>query len=1014
MPRPKVLIEQWLPIDQIGAECMREHALGKNSFPPMNRLHVWWARRPLTVSRAAILSSLLPAYRTGENDDARPWPEKFLKRFPTFHIYKEWFLGLIGILGNPAASKKIIDWAKTKGIKITPAIIAKLPKEWKEGLPNDMGINVPYGYARAFKFNPNAEQLKTLYELLEWTWGTNEITFCDPMAGGGSIPFEALRFGLTVHANELNPVASVILKATLDYPARFGRSLAEDIRKYGKIWCDKVRERLETFYPIATKDENIFCYVWARTVACPSTGKPVPLSPNWWLKRVKDSPEEAWIGAKLVAQSGAGEVSFEIVRGHAAKPFSAKGTVKGGSGISPWSPDPIDEKYIKAEAQAGRMGEQLVAVGFKGDDGLDFRKATKADLLACRNAELECNANLEHWMAAQLLPNEEIDHVSNYDRGHRLYGAYHWADFFSPRQKVATAAIVRAFQEVRSLIKQEILDQARQRAIDTYIAFSVDKCIDYGCRFTRFDGTRSKICNKFDKHNYAFKWSYAEFDSARNLCPWVLELVLDAYSDLVELVSPAGSTLFRSDFGMPVDRLKFTQGPAQHIGSVASQSLTSIVVDPPYYRNVMYAECSDFFYVWLKRTIGDEYPTWFSAALTDKDDEAVANDARFASLGASKKKALSDTDYEKKMQACFAEMHRMLSDSGTLTVMFTHREVAAWDTLGSALIEAGFKVDASWPIHTESEYSTHQAKKNAAQSTIMLACRKRQDSTTTVWWDDLKGTVRQTARQKAAEFEKQGIRGVDLYISTFGPVLSIISEHWPVLTSETDPKTGDPLPLKPGEALDLARAEVINLRKQGLLLGRSVEFDPITDWYLMAWDAFRAQEFPADEARKLALALGLDLEKDVIREKKLVSKKSGTVVICQPADRRKKNMVDPEADSFPHLIDALHTAMLIYDEEGSKACQVFVDRQGLRGDSRVKALVQAMMEAIPTTRGKDGKFLRPEMTTLDALRANFWEDLPAPKEEEPPKLDIQKGLFDAGGEEEEDGDEEEEEEEEEE
>jgi adenine-specific DNA methylase len=402
----------------------------------------------------------------------------------------------------------------------------------------------------------------------------------------------------------------------------------------------------------------------------------------------------------------------------------------------------------------------------------------------------------------------------------------------------------------------------------------------------------------------------------------------------------------------------------------------------------MYAECSDFFYVWMKRTLGDDYAEWFRASLTDKDDEAVANDARFASLG-SKKKQLADNDYETKMRTCFGEMHRVLDDAGTLTVMFTHREVAAWDTLGSALIEAGFKVDSSWPVHTESEHSTHQAKKNAAASTILLACRKRVRSTQGVWWEDLKGRVRETAREKAAEFEAQGIRGVDLYISTFGPVLSIISENWPVLTSETDPKTGDPLPLKPGEALDLARQEVINLRKQGLLLGRAVEFDPVTDWYLMAWDAFKAQAFPADEARKLALALGLDLEQDLVRNKRLVAKKSASVVLNLAADRRKKGMVDEDADSFPHLIDALHTAMMIYDEEGSKACQVFVDRQGLRTDSRTKALVQAMMEAIPTTRDKQGRFLRPEMTTLDALRLLFWDDLPSPREEGPPKIDPQ-------------------------
>ena len=541
MARPRVLIEQWLPIDQIGAECMREHALGKNSFPPMNRLHVWWARRPLTVSRAAILASLLPAYPTGDDGAVRAWPQTLLERFPTFDSYKQWFLGLIGIQGNPAASRKIIDWAKTRGIKLTPAIVAKLPKEWKTGLPIDMGINIPYGYSRAFQYNPSAEQLESLYDLLDWTWGTREIRFCDPMSGGGSIPFEALRFGLTVHANELNPVASVILKATLDYPARFGLPLSEDIRKYGKLWCEGVRKQLECFYPLATNDENIFCYVWARTVACPSTGKPVPLSPTWWLKKVKDSPEETWIGAKLVAPSNANEVSFEIIRGKAAKAHASKGTVKGGSGVSPWSPDPIDEKHIKSEAQAGRMGEQLVAVGFKGDDGLDFRPPTKDDLLACRKAEQEALANLERWQAENLIPNEEIDQISNYDRGHRLYGAYRWADFFSPRQKVATAAILRTFQEIRDLVRREVSDKGRQSAIVTYLAFCVDKCVDYGCRFTRFDVTRSKICNKFDKHNYAFKWSYAEFDSARNLCPWILELVLDAYADLVTLASPAGS-----------------------------------------------------------------------------------------------------------------------------------------------------------------------------------------------------------------------------------------------------------------------------------------------------------------------------------------------------------------------------------------------------------------------------------------------------------------------------------------
>jgi hypothetical protein len=161
----------------------------------------------------------------------------------------------------------------------------------------------------------------------------------------------------------------------------------------------------------------------------------------------------------------------------------------------------------------------------------------------------------------------------------------------------------------------------------------------------------------------------------------------------------------------------------------------------------------------------------------------------------------------------------------------------------------------------------------------------------------------------------------------------------------------------------------------------------------MAWDAFRAQEFPADEARKLALALGLDLEAMLIREKRLMTKKGKNVTIALPTARRRKGVVDPDAEGFPHLIDALHTAMMVYEEDGSKACQVFVDRCGLRTDSRARALAQAMMQAIPTTRGKDGAFLRPEMTTLDALRLLVWDDLPPPPEEEAPKVDKQLVLF---------------------
>jgi len=440
----------------------------------------------------------------------------------------------------------------------------------------------------------------------------------------------------------------------------------------------------------------------------------------------------------------------------------------------------------------------------------------------------------------------------------------------------------------------------------------------------------------------------------------------------------------------------------------------------------MYAELADFFYVWLKRTVGHLYPEWFAAQLTDKDAEAVANPARFKNLsppspargrGGRGVRALAEKDYERKMAAAFREMHRVLRDDGVLTVMFTHKRVEAWDTLATALIGAGFSVESSWPVHTEFEHSLHQAKKNAARSTILLACRKRMDEETgrggdkvtgrqgdkeigeqgdslplspspplpvspsPVWWDDIAPEVRRVAREKAAEFAERGIEGVDLYLSTFGPVLSVISQHWPVLTSEVDERTGEPKPLRPETALDLAREEVFRLRKRGLLGGREVQFDPTTDWYLMAWDAFRAERFPADEARKLAFTAGLDVERDLVK-RRVVSKKGSDVILLPPRQRRGRGKADPDADHFNTWLDAVHTAMLVYEEDGARACEAFLKQTGLRNDGTFKACLQALINAIPRTQIK-GKFVRPEAEVLDRLRLAFFEELEVLAEESP-------------------------------
>jgi len=981
MTHPPLLIESWLPIAAVGAESQRERG-ASSALPPLYFLHVWWARRPLITSRAAILAGVLPAW--SEN-----WPAALRDRFPNEETYQQWFTRFIGIRGDPARGRKLIEWSKTTG--------NALQSHPYEGAP------------RAFTVNPAAEDLAFMGDLLEYTWGTRDLSVLDPFAGGGSIPFEALRYGFTTIANDLNPVAAVILKATLDYPARFGPELADDIRKWGDIWAGRVKERLAPYFP-KQPGENIYAYNWARTVKCPTTGKPVPLSPNWWLKT-----GSSLAAVRLIAEDGMTEPRFEIVTGDATKAAQPDiGTISRGIARSPWTGETISGDYVKTEAQAGRMGQMLYTVTTKIPGGFKFRAPTPEDLEAVRRANAALAERRPAWIVKDFIPDEPRQE-GRADWAAEIYGLATWADTYAPRQLLAMGTVMETLSALKAELRHT-MESNRADALISYLAIAFDKAIDYNSTQVVWDVTRQKIAHAFQRHDFAFKWTFGEFDAAHNLLPWVTGQVIDAYQSIAELARPARQSLWAHPKPSPVQRLKITMGSASDLKHLADSSIQAICVDPPYYDNVQYAELADYFYIWLKRTVGDIYGDWFQNELINKDDEAIASPERFAAFG-TKRRELANQDYERKMAAAFREMHRVLRDDGCLTVMFTHKQVAAWDTLASALIGAGFTVKASWPVHTESEHSLHQAQKNAAASTILLVCRKRDEgrrtkdeassssvvghsSASPVWWDDLQPRVREEARRKAAEFAAQGIRGVDLYISVFGPTLSIISEQWPVLTSEVDPKTGQPRTLRPETALDLAREEVVRLRKEGLLRsgklpspvaatygstgegpGVRADFDPVTDWYLMAWDAFAAEQFPYDEARKLAIALGVDLDKTIMAGKRLAAKRGEFIVLQTPVQRRKKGMVDDEVTLFESWIDAAHTAMMVYAEDGAGACDVFLRKTGLKTDGTFRALLQALLNAVPRARVR-GKFVRPEAEALENLRLAFFDELVPPAEED--------------------------------
>jgi putative DNA methylase len=827
--KPRVLIEDWLPIEELGIESRREAAPIPGQFPKLKTLHVWWARRPLVACAGVVLASLLPTWSQELADQfARH------KELADEDEYKRWVLRLCGILGDPIAAKRRIAEADEKGVTL--------------------GAKA-YGYRQAFKNSPSVADLALLHEVLLAAWGKIP-TVLDPTAGGGSIPYQAVRFGLPTTAVDLNAVAAVILRAGVEIPARYATALFDDLQHWGQVLVGRLEERLAPFFKLPDASDNN-SYLFARTVACPRTGKLVPLAPNLWLS--KEAGKQAAV--RLLTHRSGRELDrpeFEILFGpDAVASDPDEGTIAGGDAVSPWDGLVIDGDFIKAEAQAGRMGSLVYAVAVRlpqpgGKPMRTFRKPTEADLESIERAEAELARLLPGWLINNIVPVEEFPPpIPKHDI--RPYGIRTWRDMFSTRQLLVHGTFVEEFRGLIPEVRAE-LQPERADAVLGMLGMMQGKALNWNAAMTSWDASRRKLRSFFDRHDFSFKWTFAEFEGAGELFPWCLAELTEAYKEIATLLLPADHAYAPGVEPLwPVPgAVSVSRNNAGSLLAVESGSQTLVAIDPPYYDNVMYGELSDFFGVWEQLTIGKVWPDLIANGVADTVNEAVVNPVRFAAAG-RRKKDLATADYQAKMQSIFAECQRVLRDDGVLSVMFTHKKATAWDTLGSALMEAGFTIETSWPVNTESEQSLHQAKLNSAASTIMLVCRKRiQHGAQRRYFEDMEADVRAAARSAVERYSRAGIAGVDLLLSTYGPALSVISSAWPVYSTEAD-EAGRSRLLRPEEALDAAREEVVKLQRKRLI-GLDVDLDPLTDFVLLAWSMFQAASFPYDEARRLALA----------------------------------------------------------------------------------------------------------------------------------------------------------------
>jgi len=776
----------------------------------------------------------------------------------------------------------------------------------------------------------------------------------DCFAGGGSIPLEALRLGCEAHVVEYNPVAVLILKCTLEYPQKYGKKLKEDVERWGNWVFERAKEEIGRFYPDEVVETNeieleggkrreeleTIGYIWARTIPCqnPSCGAEIPLMRQFWLAKKEKRK------ASLYPYVEGKEVKFRIVgNGYEEMPEGfdpSKGTVKGAIATCPVCGFVCDANTTRKLFQQGKAGQRMVAVVLHGKNGKTYRIATEKDVEVYREAEKYLEVKrvklMEEW-GLDPVPDEPMPPKETLGFRVQRYGMLKWGDLFNSRQKLALITFAEKVRSAYRKMIEEGYDKEYAIAVITYLALNFDSFASYLVSLARYRGDTQSIERSFGRHAIEMVWDYGEvnpFGKSRgdwsNILVWMLEVI----EHCSHVHSSTAITTQCSATELPYPREYFD----------------AVLTDPPYYDNVPYSYLSDFFYVWLKRSIGDLYPDLFSTPLTPKSKEIVAY-SHAGGLDEGKRY------FEEMLKKAFKEISRVLKPDGIAVIVYAHKSTSGWETLINSLLDSGLVTTASWPIDTEMRKRLRALESAALASSIYIVCRKM-NREKTGWFNEVKEEIRQRLHAKLDKLWNEGISGADFFIAAIGSAIEVFGKYEKVMDYEGNIIRAEKL-------LEFVREVVTDYAVRQILHdGIAGELSPLTRFYLLWRWTYGEAKVEFDEARKLAQSVGLNLEKHYNRG--FIKKEKEFIIVLGPHERKLEEIGDEE------MIDVLHKSALLWKAGRREELKKLLSRTYGISENFYR-LAQAISETLPNE-SKEKKlldgFLSERSRIVDEIRSS--------------------------------------------